>query len=947
MMKLDSQKVLVKIWAISCCLFIGNQSSWSQDTVRIADTSVILSHLTKDRGYYDTEDATDAAVTKVQGVLAPTNSVDQFFQGSMAGVTAIQNNGQPGAGSTLQIRGVNTIAANSQPLYVIDGMPFYSNSNYATAGTIFGPAFNPLSYLNSDDIESITVLKDAASLSLYGARGSNGVVLIRTKRAINKTSKIGLKISGGVQKPIGTYDLANGAQFASFLNQAQQNSGLAPIYSNPERFSAGTDWQKVLQRDQAWQQNYELQMIGGSEKISFLLSGSYFSQQGTLIGSDLKRYSLRANVDAKINDRLILQNSFSFSRVDANTIPSDTPSDAQGVDVISGSRIFNPLLPLVSADGSVNTHAFKVADSGLPTALLQGQLAQPNPLILAQSIDSKIAYNLLSEFLTLRYDLIKDLSLEASVGVNAIINDENTFAPGQLFLDQRAQAVGTAAKMESFQFINQYLLKYQHRFSDEHQISGIVGYSTEGYRREFLAGESRGFENENLRFYSLSVGQRKSLRSDLTKWGLQSYLGRIAYDFKNTLSIALAARSDASSIFDGSSKLFPSLSGVWRLSQEPFFQNSGLKSALSLRAGYGLTGNNNIDPYSRFTILDQFTSALNGADLDGIGLSHGGNDALEVEVTKRLNVGAHLELNQARYQLDIDFYRNVTDNAFTLVPLSGISGFKFGLANVAEISNTGVELSLATKLENQKISWLAQLVAGYNKNNIESLSDGISWAVGETILGIDEWSLLTRGSAIGSFYGYKTDGLTPSGDQKYQDLNGDGVIDRLDKSILGQSLPTISLGLVQTFTVGSFDLNIHLHAAMGHKIANFNRLLLENPAAQNNVSADYLERAGKDLPVPRASGSDHFVFSDQIIEDGSYLRLKTIALGYTLPDSFTQRFAEAFRIYLRAENLWTLSGYSGVDPDVSHFGYSSFGQGVDLGGYPKSTLIMAGLNLTF
>jgi hypothetical protein len=359
--------------------------------------------------------------------------------------------------------------------------------------------------------------------------------------------------------------------------------------------------------------------------------------------------------------------------------------------------------------------------------------------------------------------------------------------------------------------------------------------------------------------------------------------------------------------------------------------------------------------------LDQFTSSLNGIDLDGIGLNRIGSDALEIEVTKRLNMGAHLEFGQGLFLLDVDLYRHNTDNAFTLVPLSASSGFEFGLTNGAEISNTGIELSLATQLENQKVSWLGQLVASYNKNRIESLTDGISRPVGQPILGIDEWSVLQAGSAIGSFYGYKSAGLVQPGenpaafagesllpgDEKYQDLNGDGVINRLDKVVLGQATPKISLGLLQTITLGAFDLNIHLHAALSHDIANFNRLLLENPSGHTNISIDYLERAGKDLPAPRATTTDHYVFSDRIIENGSYLRLKTIALGYTIPDAITQRFAESFRVYLRAENIWTLSGYSGIDPDVSHFGYSSLGQGVDLGGYPKSTLIMAGLNLTF
>ncbi|NND35242.1 MAG: SusC/RagA family TonB-linked outer membrane protein, partial [Saprospiraceae bacterium] len=664
----------------------------AQEQDSVVDTMVWDEHTTYDRGNFRDSTYSNAAAGKANVSMRQVNYTEQFLQGSVAGLVAIENSGQPGGSMSLQIRGAHTIGAGSQPLYIIDGIPIYQSVRQPSFATTFGPALGALSFLNPNDIASITVLKDAAATALYGARGSNGVIIIRTKRAEKSQSGIELKISGGLQQPIGEYKLANARQYASFLNEAQLNAGLPALYSNPDVFGAGTDWQEAIRREQAWSQHYHLGITGGGDKVSFLLSGQYLNQNGLAIGSDLQRYSIHANIDAQVNDRFTVQNSFNFARVESNTIPSASSADNQSQDVISGSMLFNPLLPLVNPDQSVNNHNVKVAEDGKPLSLLQSHFAQANPRLLGGITDSKLSFNQLSNYVSLNYAATEKLSMQTTIGLNAIFNDQFTFVPGQLFFGSAADAIGTAAKTQSLQFINEYKIAYTHNFVAQHQVIARVGFSTEGYRQEFLAGQSVGFDNESLRFYSLTVGQDKNLQSDLSEWGMQSYLGTIDYKYANRYALTLSLRSDASSFFSGAHSVFPAVSTHWDLSTTSFVKNSHFINKLAFRASYGETGNQSIAPYSSYTVLNEFNPALNGGTINGISLSRIGNNALDAERTNQLNGGLHLGFCNNRFLLDFDVYHHKTDNALVWQPLAGSSGFEDVLTNAANITNTGVEL---------------------------------------------------------------------------------------------------------------------------------------------------------------------------------------------------------------------------------------------------------------
>lgn len=941
-------------------LYSSNDLLLGQDSLLVDTTK--LTHVSHDRGYFrQTAFPHDAASSGVHLKNRIANTVDQHLQGSAAGVYAIENSGQPASEITLQIRGIHTLAGNNQPLFVIDGIPFYNETALTSAGTTFGPRISPLTFLNPEDIESITVLKDAGASILYGSRATNGVIIIRTKRKADSPQKISFHAQTGIQQPIGSYDLANASQFANFLNQAHTNAGQDAPYSNPSTFGTGTDWQDQIYRDPAWRQQYHLGVSGGTDQISFLLSGQYLSQKGLVIGSGLERYNFHANIDAEISDRLKLQNSLNFGRLDLNSIASDAASDESGIDVITGSRIFNPILPHLNEDGSINIFHRMADNGGLPTSVFQSALTQPNPLLLAGSTDSKMSTNRITNYLSLSYLIRPNLTLHGSLGLDGIFNEEYTFIPGLLFFTT-SDGVGSGAKMDAFKFINQYHIHFNETFSTSHTVDAMAGFSTEGYRREFLAGQSVGFDNESLRYYSLTVGQQKSLRSDISEWGMRSYFGKVSYAYRQIYNLSLAARADAVSTFGGQYQLFPAVSFSWNPGNTNLLKSHENISSLVVRTSYGLTGNQAIDPYSRFTLLNEFNSALNGGTLNGIGLNRLGNDDLEIEKTRQFNLGAHLGLSDETLIFDLDFYHNQTSNAIALLPLAGTTGYEYVLANAASISNQGLEFSFSGNKKFGEISWSSQFISGFNKNKILTTNQDLPLINGEQILGIREWSIIQSGQSASTFYGYLSDGLVQNnlqapafagqtlqnGDLKYQDLNGDGLINRNDQTHLGNALPKVTLGFYNSWSFKGLDLNLFLQGALGHDLANFNRLLLENPTGETNVSLAYLEQAGSTLPIPRQQTGKQQVFSELIIEDGSYVRVKNITLGYSMPGHLVRKIAASkFRIYLSAENLWTFTKYSGIDPDVSHFGSGPTQQGIDLGGYPKSKLFIAGINLDF
>ncbi len=929
----------------------------TQDTLPPRDNVIAEPN---DLGYYqvDRGDQT-GAITKVRMHQGAVLTFDQLLQGGAPGLTAIQTSGQPAAPLNLQVRGLHTLSAGSQPLYVIDGFPLYNRNDWVNGGLANGPPINGLAFLDPADIASIDVLRGVGATGLYGARASNGVVIIRTKRGEPGDRMIGLNSEVGFQTPIEQYKLANGSQYLSFVNQAFNNAGLNPPFGASA--IGGTDWSRSIFRDSPLSQSHRLIFRGGSKAFRFALSGTYRDVHGIVLGSDLQRYSLHANIDADVSKKMTINNSLNFSRINARTISTDQSGVGANIGVVGSSYLFNPLLPERDQNGALIPFNFEVNADGSVSSLLQNDHPVRNPVALATAWDSEVATSRISDFLGWNYSLSKRFAIVGGFGLDVIFNDEATFLPGALEFNVPLGGIGTSSKLQSYQWVQQYFVKYETLPSSKHQLSLMGGYSAEGFRRELLTGQASGFENEALRYFSLAVGKNKSVGSDVIQWGLESFLGKATYRWDKKYSVQFAARADASSRFGNKFEFFPTFSGVWHITEEPFIKSQKILSQLSLRLGYGLTGNQEIPPYSSLTFLDELTSVRQGSMVNGIGPSRIGNENLEVEKTTKFDVGVRVGLFENRWQIEADFYRYQTKNAMLLVPLAGVGSSVGNLQNGAGLENNGFELSLQAIPLDGSFTWNSLLHLGFNKNEITALPQELnSLTIGVSIADVDDWGILQVGQSVGAFYGYQTNGLATAGenapsfagqnldagDQKYLDANGDGIINRLDKAIIGKSQADYNLGFHNQLKFRQFELNIYLHGLLGRDVANLNFINLQDPTGRSNVLSSFAV-GGTDQVVPRRSAVK-VVFSDALLQDGSFLRLQNITLGYQLPKGVLAKLpVSKCQIYLAADNIFTLAGYSGIDPDVSHFGQDPLLQGIDFDSYPKAKAWRTGIKMEF
>lgn len=922
--------------------------SWAQsDSLSIADSTPIDQHHSLALG----------ALTLVEQSETSALTFDQMLQGTVAGLSAVSNSGQPGAAVAINVRGPQSFYANTQPLYVVDGFPLTGDNTLLNSGFATGPLLNGLTFLDPQDISSIKVLRSAGAAVNYGSRASGGVVLITTLRGEQDEISIQLSSQIGTQKPINRYDLADANQYAGFLNAGAAQAGLAPPFANPNTAIINTNWQdQVLDKNPLIHQ-HNLTFRGGDEKFQFSLMGNYSNVGGVLKGSDFERISIRANLDAALSPKLNLSNSLSFGRNHNNTVATNQNGQDGNFGVVAGAYLFSPLLPPTNENGDVIPFNFGVFSDFSISSFLHRGVAVPNPLGLATALQSEATNSRIFDIARLDYEFNDRLKMDASLGFDITLNEESTFLPGALEYDVSLGGRGASAQMQFYRWMQQVTLTYEPALGLNHQLSIVGGVANEGYHRDFLSGVSEGFENEALGFYSLAVGKDKAVNSELTKWGLQSFLANATYSYRRRFELHLGVRADASSTFNNELYLFPSIAGAYRLITSK--DSEGMLSKLDLRLGFSQVGNQRIPAYSRFDFLDEFSSSLNGTNLSGISLARPADGQLEMETSHQLNAGISADFFASRLNIEFDLYQHFTNNALIGTQIPSISGFNQLLTNGGEMRNQGIELTVSVRPSQGSIQWESSLMMGLNANEVISLPNQIREQIlGPAVAGIADWSILRIGESIGTFYGFVTDGLVqageqvrgPSGDllqpgdQKFRDQNGDGVINGLDRTILGKSLPDATFGLFNYFRWRNFDLSFHLQGLIGHNVANLNSLYLLNPSGFGNVLAEFAN--GSDaLPVANANRREH-IFSDAVVENASYLRLQQLRLGFQLPSKMKNHLRlKHAHVFIQGENLWTLTGYSGLDPDVSHYGLSPILQGVDFGGYPRAKIFRAGITI--
>ncbi|WP_338875240.1 TonB-dependent receptor [Spirosoma sp. SC4-14] len=882
-------------------------------------------------------------------------SLDQALQGRAAGVQITQNSGAPGGTTSIRIRGGNSIQGDNEPLYVIDGIPFKNDG----AGS--GSNFNVLSTLNPSDIESMSVLKDASSTAIYGSRGANGVVIITTKRGKAGKSTVNFETYYGIQNVRRKYPVLNASEYAQFVNDANTNEGRPPIYSQAQvdAFGQGTDWQDEIFR-QAPMANYQLSMSGGDERTQYAISGGYFKQNGIVVNSDFDRYSFRINLDRKLTNKIKVGNSLTVSRTLTNQSRTDGDLGSAGLVTMAALQ-FPPILPVRNPDGT-----YLITSPAL-------NFTADNPVALARdSKNRNTAYRIFGNVFG-DYQIIDGLSLRVSLGIDGILQKQDAYLPRSVSSGLAQGGSASIYNSQAITWLNENLLTYTKTFNSVHNVTALLGYTQQASRTETTTASARNFVNDNLGSGNLgSASVPLTPGSAIGTWGLQSYLARINYGYKDKYLLTASFRSDGSSRFGANKRYgyFPSAAVAWRISEENFLKNNRIINDLKFRATYGSTGNQDgIGNYPAYSLLGTQNYVFGNAVSTGLGPNQIANPDLSWETTTQADMGIDVGFLNNRITLTADVYLKRTKDLLLNVTIPSTSGYSSAIKNLGKVQNKGLELSISSRNIDGAFKWSTDLNFALNRNKVLDIGGAPQLFAGNVAnIGQNLNSGIIRvGEPLGSFFGYVTDGLYQStdelaalsdpqarkpGDRKYLDLNGDKKIDDNDRTIIGRAQPKFIGGISNTFSYKGFELTAFLQGVYGNNILNANRFELEYLNGTNNQDRDMLNRwtpTNTNTDIPRASTTRPANrISTRQIEDGSYLRLKNVQLAYNFPATVLKSLKiQSLRVYATAQNYLTWTSYSGYDPEVNRFGQDSRSQGFDYASYPAAKTILFGLNVGF
>lgn len=899
----------------------------------------------------------------------PVTRIEQALAGQMPGVQVIQYSGAPGTGVLLRVRGLGSVTAGNQPLYVIDGFP----ANEAN-----------LSMLNTGDIESVNVLKDAAAAAIYGSRGSNGVVLITTKKGNTSKPRFSFDAFYGQQSVVKKIDMMDAYEYARFVQDARNNwwvdqkAGNSPSDPNSVRtnvvgkipdflqpYLAGqqgltnTDWQDAIFR-KADMQNYALSVSGGNEITKYYVSGNYFDQQGIVINSDFKRYSVRTNIETKLSQAMTFGLNMAPSYTQQNVISEGGHSND---GVITTALIAMPNFPVYNADGSFALGNQAREASKYSMAVLE------NPVAVANLINNKVNNFRLLGGAYLDIKLLKGLTVKTYFGADYFASTEDYFRPSVLGVYRVAppsQATGKSGTANNINYVSENTLNYTAQFNDRHNLSVLAGYTVQKENRKSNSVTGTKYPNDQVPSVSAATSISAGT-STVQEWSLLSYIGRVAYDFDNKYLISASVRRDGSSRFGINNRWgwFPSASIGWRISEESFLKSVDLISDLKLRASYGKTGNFQIPNYGSYALLSSNNYVLNGSVINGQVPSSAPNPELSWEKTDQVNLGLDLGILKNHLTLSVDYYTSKTNDLLLDVPVPYSSGYTTMLKNVGKVSNKGIELNLTGRAQIGPVEWTGSLNFSANRNKVEELGPGQSQIiVGRNITQI--------GQPIGSFYGYKVLGVFTSqhelnnyphlststpGSYIYEDVDTNKIINSADRKIIGNPFPDYTAGFSSNFTWKNFDLGFLINTVQGFDITQtLKTTYLVSEEGWANTSKEMYDKryidgqnAGKGFGRARVQPTDTYYRTSSLsVEDGSFIRVRNITAGYSLPATLAKRVGiEKLRFYLSAQNPFTFTKYKGYNPEVSQNASNALEPGIDAGAYPASKTFVIGLNLNF
>lgn len=931
---------------------VGNRSSI--DISLRTDTKALSEVIVVGYGTVKKSDLT-GSVAKVgeDNIKAtPIVALDRAMQGRAAGVLVTTNSARPGGGATIRIRGTGSVNAGNEPLYVIDGFPT-----------------GDLNSINPNDIESMEILKDASATAIYGSRGSNGVVIVTTKRGKAGQSTVDVETYYGIQNVRREIPLLNAREYAEFINEARVNGGGAPYFDGsgadrplPSALGEGTNWQKEVLRS-APIQNYQITMSGGETKTRYAISGNIYNQDGIILNSYFKRYTLRTNIDREISSWLNVGLSMQGAHTRSNSARTES-GGGPSTGVTNAAVNFAPVNPVLNAQGNY------FRDFGP----LNGNIVD-NPVGIAREItDLSYANRVLTNFFA-DVKILPGLTFRTTWGADLISNKYNFYVTRQIGLGANTNGRASVSAAQNISWLNENTLTYNHAFNQKHSFTALLGYTSQTYEREFFTANAINFNDDFAQFNNLQAGATlQSPGSRASNWALVSLLARVNYNFDDRFLFTLTARRDGSSRFGPTRKygFFPSGALAWRIINEKFMKDQSVVSDLKLRASYGLSGNQEIGDYQFLSSIGVVSYAFgvpnptlrSGSVPNGIS-----NLDLSWETSSQLDLGVDVSFLSNRLSVSADYYiKTTSDLLFNVnVPLS--TGYSSSLQNIGKVENRGFEFSLkSVNLPSSAFQWSTDLNFAFNRNEVLALDGRPAFLTGEGAghLNVFNPIELKVGEPLGNFYGRKVEGIFQNegeiansaqktakpGDFRYADLNGDGIINDNDRTVIGNGYPTFFGGINNTFSYKGIDLTVFFQGSFGNEILNYGRFDLFNLNGNNNQSKEVLNRWTPGNPsqsIPRATtAGGQRILSDFHVEDGSYVRLKNITLGYNLPSTILKRIhTRSAKVYVSAQNYLTFTKYSGYDPEVSVYGTSSINQGMDYGGYPAAKTLLIGLNLKF
>ncbi len=883
----------------------------------------------------------------------PVASVERLLQGTIPGVVVTQTSGQPGGGVSVQVRGNNSINAGSDPLYVIDGFPINNDYGVNDAGVTNGPKINPLSTINTADIESIEVLKDASATAIYGSRGANGVVIVTTKSGTKNKSTITYDGYFGAQSVIKTIPLLNAAEWWQLRKDAAINTGRPVSYPTTIGYSldtagAGTDWQDAA-FTRAAIQNHSLSFLGGTEKTRIAFSGNYFRQDGILKNTDFKRFSGRLNLEHELRRNLVLGANITVSNSKAKVAPDN---------IVSNLLLTPPALPVYQDDGSY-----------VVVSPFESSLANPINSLFNQINNTNINRVLAST--SLDYTIIPGLKARILVGTDIIDNKQNRYLPSSTYEGLAIQGHAYVGSLFTSNWLNENTISYDKEVGKS-RINVVGGFTAQESKTEGAVAVASGFASDAFTYNNLGLGITNQVPSSREEsWALASWLGRVNYVYDDRYLLTATLRADGSSKFGAGNKwgYFPSAAIGWNLSSERFFRENFRKiDQFKLRLSAGSTGNQSIPSYSSLSQLGYFRYNFSNTTVSGYAPITIPNPALSWEKTFQVDFGIDAAFLNGRISITADYYYKRTTDLLLdrIVPgTSGLAQLGGGqiasiYQNLGAVSNEGYELYINSRNLVNQFKWNTIFIFGQNTNKILSLGDDVD----NIIPVISQPSILKVGYPVGSFIVYQTDGIIQQGDealtpqqnknpggQKYKDINGDGQITQAEDRVLVANQPGVNLGLTNTFSYKGFDLTVFFQGAFGAKLYNNNRAQLELGTGYTNASNVTLNRwtpANTDTDVKAAYLDPAITISDRFIEDASYIRLKNISFGYNIPSFVLKRLGLTnLRLYVQAQNALTWTNYSGFDPEVSRNGQNLINKGIDNSVYPNAKSWQAGLSLSF